>query len=84
MTNMCLNKEFFGVLDKDGAMAEYVAVPEKLLYPLPKGCDYTIGALSEPFAVAYGAVKKAGSLTGKTVLIIGAAPSASAFSNWSS
>ena len=72
MTNMCLNKEFFGVLDKDGAMAEYVAVPEKLLYPLSKGCDYTIGALSEPFAVAYGAVKKAGSLTGKTVLIIGA------------
>lgn len=36
MTNMCLNKEFFGVLDKDGAMAEYVAVPEKLLYPLPR------------------------------------------------
>lgn len=84
MTNMCLNKEFFGVLDKDGAMAEYVAVPEKLLYPLPKGCDYTIGALSEPFAVAYGAVKKAGSLTGKTVLIIGAGTIGIASSNWSS
>ena len=72
MTNMCLNKEFFGVLDKNGAMAEYVAVPEKLLYALPKGCDYTVGALAEPFAVAYSAVKKTGALAGKTVLIIGA------------
>lgn len=72
MTNMCLNKKFFGVLSVDGAMAEYVAVPEKLLYPLPKGISYEVGALAEPYAVGYGAVKKAGDLKGQTVLIIGA------------
>jgi len=72
LTNMCLNKRFFGVLTENGAMAEYLAVPEKLLYPLPEGSSYECGALAEPYAVAHGAVKKAGDLEGKTVLIIGA------------
>lgn len=72
MTNMCSNKKFFGVLTVDGAMAEYVAVPEKLLYQLPEGISHEVGALAEPYAVAYGAVKKAGNLEGQTVLIIGA------------
>ncbi len=72
LTNMCLNKRFFGVLTEDGAMAEYIAVPTKLLYRLPKTCDLTTGAMVEPYAVAYGAVKKAGNLAGKDVLIVGA------------
>lgn len=72
MTNMCLNKRFFGVLTVNGAMAEYVAVPEKLLYPMPSNMNYEVGALTEPYAVAYGAVKKSGNLEGKNVLIIGA------------
>jgi len=72
LTNMCLNKKFFGVLTVDGAMAEYVAVPEKLLYKLPQGCSYEVGALTEPYAVAYGSLVKSGSLKGQTVMIIGA------------
>lgn len=72
LTNYCLNKIFFGVLTRDGAMAEYISVPEKQLYPLPAGCSHMIGALAEPYAVAYGAVKKAGDLQGKRVMIIGA------------
>lgn len=71
-TNMCLNKRFFGVLTEDGALAEYLCVPEKLLYRLPKNCSFEAGALTEPYAVGYGAVKKAGNLEGKVVLIIGA------------
>lgn len=72
LTNMCLDKRFFGVLTVDGAMAEYVAVPEKLLYSLPPSLSYEVGALTEPYAVAYGAVKKAGELKGQNVLIVGA------------
>lgn len=72
LTNMCLNKKFFGVLTVDGAMAEYVAVPEKLLYKLPKEISYAVGALTEPYAVAYGSVKKAGELENKNVFIVGA------------
>lgn len=72
LTMLCLNKKFFGVLDTDGAMAEYVSVPEKLLYSLPEGTSFYQGALTEPYAVTYGAYKKAGGLKDKIVLIIGA------------
>ncbi len=72
LTNMCLNKGFLGVLSCDGAMAEYVCAPERQLYPLPAACSFEIGALTEPYAVAYGSVKKAGPLKDKTVLVIGA------------
>lgn len=72
LTMLCLNKRFFGVLTVDGAMAEYVAVPEKLLYPLPEGSSFYTGALAEPYAVAYGSVLKAPDAEGKTVLVIGA------------
>ncbi len=72
LTNMCLNRLFFGVLEEDGAMAEYVAVPEKLMYKLPEGYSYEFAATAEPYAVAHGAVAKVGDLTDKNVLIIGA------------
>ncbi len=72
LTMLCLNKKFFGVLTTDGAMAEYVSVPETLLYPLPEGTSYYQGALCEPYAVTYGAYRKAGGLKDQIVLIIGA------------
>ncbi|MFC1920986.1 zinc-binding dehydrogenase [Chloroflexota bacterium] len=70
-TNMCLNNKLFGVMEVDGAMAELLAVPEKLLFKLPDACSYEVGAMTEPFAVAHGAIKKVGSLQDKTVLIVG-------------
>lgn len=72
LTMLCKNKKFFGVLTTDGAMAEYVSVPEKLLYPLPDKLSYHEAALAEPYAVTYGAYRKAGSLKDKIVLIVGA------------
>lgn len=72
LTNMCLNKKFFGVLTTDGALCEFLAVPEKLLYPIPEACPVERGALVEPYAVAYGSVLKAGGLKDKTVMVIGA------------
>lgn len=72
LTNMCLNKKFFGVLTVDGALAEYVAVPEKLLYKLPENCSYEVAALTEPYAVAYGSLVKSGSLKNQNIMIVGA------------
>ena len=71
MTHICTHKEFYGVFTQNGAFAEYVAVPEKLLYHLPDTVSDDIGALIEPLAVSYCGVKKAGDLTGKNVLIVG-------------
>lgn len=70
-TNVCQNKKFFGVMDVDGAFEEYLCVPEKLLYRLPDSMSYLDGAMTEPMAVAYCGVSKAGDLKGKTVLIVG-------------
>ena len=74
LTNLCASpkKKFFGVLDCNGAMAEYLVVPERLLYKLPDTLGYEAGALAEAVAVAYRGVKRAGDLTGKHVLVIGA------------
>jgi threonine dehydrogenase-like Zn-dependent dehydrogenase len=69
--NVCEHRNFMGVLDYNGAMAEYMCVPEKQAYRLPDDMSYNEGALIEALAVAYSAVKKAGNLEGKNVVIIG-------------
>ena len=58
-------------MNVDGAFQEYLCVPENLLFKLPDPMSFLDGALTEPMAVAYCGVKKAGNLTGKNVAIIG-------------
>jgi L-iditol 2-dehydrogenase len=72
LTNLCGNKRFYGAMDCNGAMAEHIAVPEHLVYPLPDSVDFASGAMIEAAAVAYRGVKNAGDLVGKHVLVIGA------------
>ena len=72
LTNMCTNKRFLGVMDTDGAMREYLCVPEKLVYILPDSLSFIQGAMVEPLAVALRAVKKLPPLSGRNLLIIGA------------
>ncbi len=68
---LCSHRTLLGVMDIDGAMAEYVKVPEHLLYSKPDGFSFETAALTEPFAVAYTAVRKRDDWEGKTVMIIG-------------
>lgn len=70
--HLCLNKRAFGVLDVDGAFAQYICVPAKCCFPLDDSVSYAVGSLMEPLAVAWRGVGHAGDLTGKTVLIVGA------------
>lgn len=72
MVHLCLNKRAFGVLDVDGAFAEYICVPEKCCFAISDQVSYAAGSLFEPLAVAYRSVEHAGELAGKTVLIVGA------------
>lgn len=71
-THICLNKTSLGVLDCNGAMAEYVCVPAKLIFKLDDTVSYNVGSMMEPLAVAYSGVNSAGDLSGKNVLIVGA------------
>lgn len=72
LTNLCGNKRFYGAMDCNGAMAEYIAVPEHLVYRLPDNVPFDAGSMIEAAAVAYRGVKNAGDLTGRHVLVIGA------------
>jgi L-idonate 5-dehydrogenase len=56
----------------DGAFAELVAVRADQCHPLPASLDDGAGALIEPLAVALHAVRRAGPLAARRVLVSGA------------
>ena len=70
--HLCYNKKAYGVLNVDGAFAEYICVPEKCCFPVENKVSDTLASLMEPLAVAYRGVEHAGDLSGKNVLIVGA------------
>ena len=61
--NLCKNRRVLGVscddYRMDGAFAEYVVVPEHILYKLPDNVTYTQAAMIEPLSVAYHAALRA-------------------------
>ena len=69
----CRSRSLLGA-NCDGAMAEFVVVPEKNLVPLSPDVDFVSATLTEPAAVAYHAVRQPASLQGKVVLVCGGGP----------
>lgn len=63
--------EHFG-FTVNGAIAEYFKAPAAWLHHLPDTCDDTVGALVEPFTVAYGATSAFDA--SDTVAVLGAGP----------
>ncbi|MFE9609219.1 L-idonate 5-dehydrogenase [Streptomyces sp. NPDC006012] len=57
-----------------GAFAGRVAVPARQLRALPTGLEPRRAALAEPLSVALHAVRRAGAVTGRHVLVTGAGP----------
>ena len=80
LINLCDNRQVVGVSTPDfrraGAFAEYVAVPERIVYRLPEGMLFAEAAMLEAVAVALHAVavsevsRENGG--GETALVIGA------------
>ena len=59
----------------DGAMTEYVRVPERCLHRIPNSVPFYKAALTEPCCVAYNAVCVNGRVRpGDTVLVLGPGP----------
>ncbi len=69
--NVCEKLAFTGLMN-DGAFAKYVNVPAELCFVLPEGVTPEAGALIEPLATGFKAVREAGSILGEIVVIIGA------------
>ncbi|MFT8356967.1 2,3-butanediol dehydrogenase [Bifidobacterium aquikefiri] len=59
---------------QDGGMAEYANVQDVFAHKLPEGMSPELGAVCEPAAVAFEALKKSGLRAGQTVAVIGAGP----------
>lgn len=73
--NLCDNRRVLGVscaeYRRDGAFAEYLVVPERILYALPAGLDYVSAALAEPCAVAAHAASLAPRKLGDSIAVVG-------------
>lgn len=51
--NHCPSRKVLGILGKDGAFAEYLALPFRNLHPLPEGISDEAAVFAEPLAAAY-------------------------------
>lgn len=71
--NLCRNLKVMG-FQIDGMAREYFAADADKVATLPKGVCYEEGTMIEPLAVAVHAVKRAGNVAGKNVLVMGAGP----------
>lgn len=75
-TNLCQIRQTFGVstqaFRRDGAMAEHVVVPARLIHRLPEAVSFDAGAMVEPAAVAMHAARISGIEPGDLVAVVGA------------
>ena len=74
--NLSDNREVMGVSSDDfrrhGAFAEYVAVPEYILYRIPDKVSFEEAAMVEPAAVALHAINRGNPQIGESCVVVGA------------
>jgi len=73
--NLCEKRRVLGCstdeYHQDGAFAEYVAVPQHILYRLPEGLPFNQATLTEPLAVALHAVRRVNVKLNNSVIVLG-------------
>ena len=76
LINLCDNRRVLGVscgeYRKDGAFAEYVAVPWRILYRIPDSVSYEQAAMVEPLSVAFHAIRRSAITLNCSAAVIGA------------
>lgn len=74
--NLCDNRMVLGVSCGEyrlhGAFAEYVAVPERILYALPDAVTFEQAAMVEPLSVAFHALRRSPVSLNDNVVVVGA------------
>lgn len=73
--NLCDNRRVLGVscdeYRQDGTFAEFVLVPDHIVYRMPKGLSFVEAALAEPAAVAAHALRITPVQLNETVAVVG-------------
>ncbi len=74
--NLCDRRQVIGVscaeFRREGAFAEYIAVPERIVYKLPAGMSFPEAAMLEAVSVALHGVRVSAVRGGETALVVGA------------
>lgn len=73
--NLCDNRRVLGVscseYRRDGTFAEYVVVPERIIYRLPESVAFEEAALTEPVSVAMHALRITNMRPGENAAVVG-------------
>jgi len=76
MYNLSDNREVLGVspgtYKRDGAFAEYIAIPQHILYKIPESVTFEQAAMVEAVAVALHSINISGIKTGDKCVVVGA------------
>lgn len=76
ITNLCNNRRIIGVSCQEyrqqGAMAEFIAIPEHVLYRLPDPLSYEQACLVEPLAIAFHGINLTPVKINDVAVVIGA------------
>jgi L-iditol 2-dehydrogenase len=76
LINLCDNRRVLGVSCGDyrqnGAFAEYVVVPERILYRIPEGVSFVKAATIEAISIAFHAVSRVSVALNDTAVVVGA------------
>jgi L-iditol 2-dehydrogenase len=76
LTNLCDDRRVLGVscaeYRQDGAFAEYVAVPQHILYRLPDGLSFEQAAMVEALSIAFHAVERTSISLNDAAVVVGA------------
>lgn len=76
LINLCDRRRVLGVSCEDyrqnGAFAEFVAVPPRILYRVPEGLPFEHAAMVEPFAIALHAIRLSPPTLNDAVVVVGA------------
>lgn len=74
--NLCSNRKVLGVscdeYRQNGAFAEFVVVPEKILYKIPESVSFEHAAMTEPVSIALHALNRTAYSLNDTAVVTGA------------
>ena len=74
--NLCSNRRVLGVscdeYRQHGAFAEYVVVPERIMFKLPETVSFEHAAMIEALSIAMHAAERAKPAVGDTIAVVGA------------
>ena len=73
--NLCTDRRVVGVAPaeyrQNGAFAQFLALPARILHALPAGLEFEKAAFVEPTSIAVHAVRRSGIKNGNTAVVVG-------------